>query len=230
MESRQPRRLIRLLALGALLGAAVGLAAPRPARAAPAVAATVDEATIARHLSPSPDIDGLKRLGPGVMPVLASMYERADAQGRTHLAWVFYSLGMKSPDAKRVLMRDVHTGNSELRLQVQWALGRVSNDDDVVDVLLENMQGDSNPLFRDKAACALAHDQIFLTESQKARLFERLIAALADPKLQVRDIALKALQIHTGQTKGFEPNGTPASREASLRAWQAWLQEYRAGL
>ena len=41
---------------------------------------------------------------------------------------------------KRVLMKDVHTGNQYLRLQVQWALGRVSSDDDVVDVLLENME------------------------------------------------------------------------------------------
>jgi hypothetical protein len=214
MKLREPRCLVAFLALGCLLGAAAG----------------ITEATIASYLSPTANIDGLKRLGPGVMPVLASMYERADEPGRTSLAWVFYSLGMKSPDAKRVLMRDVHTVNSELRLQVQWALGRVSNDDEVVDVLLDNMQDDSNPLFRDKAACALAHDQIFLTESQKARLFEHLIAALADPKLQVRDIALKVLEIHTGQTKGFDPNGAPASREASIQAWRAWLQEYRAGL
>jgi hypothetical protein len=233
MKSREPRRLVALLALGGLLGAAGvpdGVLALRPAGAASTAASAINEATIASYLSPTTNIDGLKRLGPGVMPVVASMYERADEQGRTYYAWVLYSLGMKSPDAKRVLMRDVHTGNSDLRLQVQWALGRVSNDDDVIDVLLENMQGDSNPLFRDKAACALANDQIFLTESQKARLFERLIAALGDPKLQVRDIALKALQIHTGQTKGFDPNGTPASREASIRAWKAWLQEYRAGL
>jgi hypothetical protein len=208
------RRLVVLLALGCLLGAA----------------GAISEATIAPYLSPTLNIDALKRLGPGIMPVLASMYERADVQGRTSLAGVFYGLGMKSPDAKRVLMRDVHTSDSGLRLQVQWALGRVSNDDDVVDVLLENMQDDSNPLFRDKAACALAHDQIFLTESQKVRLFERLIGALDDPKLQVREITIQVLQIHTGQTKGFDPNGTPASREASLRAWRAWLQDYRAGL
>ena len=45
---------------------------------------------------------------------------------------------------------------------MQWALGRVSDDPDVVDVLLENMQNDPCPLFRDKAACALAYDQIHL--------------------------------------------------------------------
>ena len=34
----------------------------------------------------------------------------------------------KSADAKRALMGDVHTGTRRLRLQVQWALGRVSDD------------------------------------------------------------------------------------------------------
>jgi hypothetical protein len=214
MLSRGIRCLVVFVALGGLLGAAAG----------------INEATIASYLSPTTNIDALRGLGPEVMPALASMYERADEPKRVFLAGVFYSLGMKSPDAKRVLMRDVHTANSELRLQVQWALGRVSNDDDVVDVLLLNMQDDSNPLFRDKAACALAHDQIFLTESQKVRLFERLIGALDDPKLQVRQIALQVLQIHTGQTKGFDPNGARDSREASIRVWRGWLQEYRAGL
>ena len=219
------------LALGGLLVAALvpgGLPAAPPAHAAGAAAP--GEAAVASYLSPETNLDGLKRLGPGVMPVLASIYERADEAKRTQLAVAFYGLGMKSPDAKRVLMRDVHTANPELRLQVQWALGRVSNDDDVVDVLLENMQDDANPLFRDKAACALVHDQIFLTESQKVRMFGHLIGALADPKLQVRQIALQVLQIHTGQTKGFDPDGPPALREAGIQAWRAWLQEYRAGL
>ena len=206
------------------------VAATAAAVVAGAGAAVVDEAAVRALLSPQANIEGLKRLGPGLMPVLASMYERADEPTRTFYASVFYGLGMKSADAKRVLMRDAHTTNADLRLQVQWALGRVSNDDDVVDVLLDNMQDDPNPLFRDKAACALAHDQIFLTESQKIRLFDRLIQALADPKEQVRDIALKALQIHTGQTKGFEPNGDPGSRAAAIRAWQEWLRAYRAGV
>jgi HEAT repeat protein len=231
MEIGRPKRLVAILALGGLFSAAGGrhaFAAPRSPHAAPASTGTIVEATIAPYLSPNADIDGLKRLGPGILPVLASMYERSGEPERTRLAGVFYGLGMQSADAKRVLMRDVHTANPELRLQVQWALGRVSNDDDVVDVLLENMQDDSNPLFRDKAACALAHDQIFLTDSQKIRMFERLIGALDDPKPQVRQITLQVLQIHTGQTKGFDPNGAPASREAGIRAWRAWLQEYRA--
>jgi HEAT repeat protein len=159
---------------------------------------------------------------------MTRVYQRSDVAARVVIAGAFYQLGWKSPEAKQALMEDVHTSDPNLRLQVQWALGRVSNDAEVVDVLIENMQHDGNPLFRDKAACALAHDQIHLTEGQKIRLYDRLIEALRDPKDQVRDIAIKVLAIHTGQTKGFEPNAPPGKREQAIRAWEQWLEEYRA--
>src|SRR5262249_49426393 len=108
------------------------------------------------------------------------------------------------------------------------ALGRVSPDIDVVDVLLDNMQNDANPLFRDKAACALAYDQIHLTEKQKVHLYEGLIGDLDDPKLDVRSIAALALNIQTGQTKGFNANAAPAQRQAAIREWRKWLDEYRS--
>ena len=38
---------------------------------------------------------------------------------------------------------------------------------------------DSNALFRDKAACALAYDQIHLTDEQKVQLYEGLISGLS---------------------------------------------------
>jgi hypothetical protein len=193
-------------------------------------AAAPDERQVSALLFPTAKIEEVKALGPGVLPALARLYERSDPQQRATIAETFYALGWKSPDAKRVLMRDVHTQDPNLRLQVQWALGRVSDDPDVVDVLLANMQDDGNPLFRDKAACALANDQIHLSEVQKIRLYEGLIRALRDPKPQVRDIALKALQIQTGQTKGYNPNGSPDEREAAVQAWLRWLQEYRASL
>ena len=47
----------------------------------------------------------------------------------------------------------------------------VSNDDDGVDTLATIMQGDASALFRDKAACALAYDQIHLSEAQKVRFY-----------------------------------------------------------
>jgi len=176
------------------------------------------------------DVKGLREIGPSVLVILARQYESASEDQRTTIAWIFYELGWKSPDAKRVLMKDVQTQNSKLRLQVQWALGRVSDDADVVEVLLNNMQNDANPLFRDKAACALANDQIHLTRKQKARLYEGLIQALSDPKVQVRNIALLALQIQTGQTKNFNPNGSPVEREPSIQEWKRWLAEYQSNL
>ena len=92
------------------------------------------------------------------------------------------------------------------------------------------MQDDPQPLFRDKAACALAYDQIHLAPAQKVRLFEGLIQALDDEKVQVRQIALQALQILTGQTKGFHPVAPPEARRRAVEEWKRWLAEYRANL
>jgi HEAT repeat protein len=183
-----------------------------------------------RTLTAQTDVKSLREIGPSVLPVLARQYESASEDQRATIAWIFYELGWESPDAKRVLMKDIQTQNPKLRLQVQWALGRVSNDTDVVEVLLNNMQNDSNPLFRDKAACALANDQIHLSRKQKARLYEGLIRALSDSKAQVRNIAMLALQIQTGQTKSFNPNGSLVEREASIQEWKKWLAEYQSNL
>jgi len=172
----------------------------------------------------------LKALGRDVLPVMARLYEASDLTQRTRIAQTFYALGWKSAEAKRVLIKDVHTPDQQLRLEVQWALGRVSNDDDVVAVLLNNMQHDANPLFRDKAACALASDQIHLTEQQKVRLFASLIQALGDSKPDVRRIAMLALQIQTGQTKGFNPDALITERDAKIREWKQWLEEYKSNL
>ncbi len=174
------------------------------------------------------NIAGLKSMGTAVLPTLIQMYRASDETRKAGIAEILYQLGWKSEEAKRTLMADVHTQNQNLRLQVQWALGRVSADSDVVDVLLDNMRNDANPLFRDKAACALASDQIHLTEKQKVRLYDGLIGALSDPKLDVRSIAILALSIQTGQTKGFEANASPAQREAAMREWKRWLDEYHS--
>src|SRR5262245_34431093 len=174
------------------------------------------------------NVAAIRALGRPVLPKLVQLYEAASDVGfKARVAQTLYELGWESPAAKRALMKDAHTLNQDLRLQVQWALGRVSNDQDVVDTLLANMRSDPNPLFRDKAACALAHDQIHLTEDQRVYLFGRLIQALRDPEPQVRDIASKALQIQTGQNKGYRPDASPEEREAAIHTWERWLQEYR---
>ena len=174
--------------------------------------------------------DELRALGPPVLATLVELYPESDEAQRARIASAFYFLGWKSDAAKRLLLADVHTSNEPLRLQVQWALGRVSDSPEVVQALLDNMMRDPNPLFRDKAACALANDQIHLSDVQKVRLFAGLIRALEDPKPQVRAIALLALQIHTGQTRGFAPQAPPAERERAVASWRTWLDEYRAQL
>ena len=176
------------------------------------------------------DLEAIKAMGPSVMPRLARMYGAGDEERRQRLASIFYRLGWKSEEAKDALMRDVHTPNQGLRLEVQWALGRVSNDVSVVDVLLDNMQNDAQLLFRDKAACALANDQIHLTPAQKVHLYEGLIRALDDPKVDVRRIAALVLQIQTGQDKGFRFAGPPEARARAVEAWRQWLAEYRSQL
>jgi HEAT repeat protein len=176
------------------------------------------------------DIEAIKAMGPSVMPRLARLYAAGDEEHRQRVATVFYRLGWKSEEAKAALMKDVHTPNQGLRLSVQYALGRVSSDVSVVDVLLDNMQNDAQLLFRDKAACALAYDQVHLTPAQKVHLYEGLIRALDDPKVDVRRIAAQVLLIQTGQDKGFRFAGPPEARARAVEAWRQWLAEYRSQL
>jgi HEAT repeat protein len=192
-----------------------------------AAGASVSAGDDLRALVLAGNYGAVRQLGPETMPQLVRLYDSAseDAE-RARYANAFYQLGWKSEDARRALMHDVHTSDPDLRISVQYALGRVSSDPAVVDALLENMQDDANPLFRDKAACALAYDQIHLTEAQKVRLFTGLIHALGDSKPQVRAIAIQALEIHTGQRKGFAPDADPSTRAAAVAQWQEWLRRY----
>jgi HEAT repeat protein len=189
-----------------------------------AAATTLEDAVAADDLS------AIKAMGPSVMPRLARLYAAGDEERRQRIATVFYRLGWKSDEARSALMKDVHTPSQGLRLSVQYALGRVSDDVSVVDVLLDNMQNDGQLLFRDKAACALAYDQVHLTPAQKVHLFEGLIHALDDPKPDVRRISALVLQIQTGQDKGFRFAGPPEARARAVEAWRQWLAEYRSQL
>jgi HEAT repeat protein len=215
---------LRLLLLAAAL--VVGGLGPNRAHAAPAPAASPD----LRSLAYAGNFDAIKALGPNTMPELVQLYRNGTEDQKASVAYVLYNLGWKSEPARIALMSDVHTENSKLRLQVQWALGRVSDDPGVVDVLLDNLQNDANPLFRDKAACALAYDQIHLKPAQKVRLYEGLIRALDDAKPDVRWAAGLALSLQTGQNKGFNANAPIEQRRQAIEKWQLWLAEYKSQL
>lgn len=172
----------------------------------------------------------LKSHGAATIEPLLTLYQAGDVDTRRRVANALYALSIKSEQARQLLMRDIHTPHQQLRLAVQWAVGRVSNDADVVRTLLDNMRNDPNPLFRDKAACALAYDQVHLTEHQRLLLFEGLVHALEDEKTDVRNIALLALQIHTGQTKDFQPQAPLTVRQLGIQQWKTWVAEYRKNL
>src|SRR6266581_127557 len=75
------------------------------------------------------NVASIRALGRPVLPKLVQLYEAARHDGfKARVARALYELGWESPEAERALMKDVHTLNQDLRLQVQWALGRVSND------------------------------------------------------------------------------------------------------
>ncbi len=210
-----------------LLPALLLAAAPAQADSVPAAGAgSALEKAVAAD-----DLEAIKAMGPSAMPRLARLYTATrDEQGRQALATIFYRLSWRSEEAKDALMADVHTPDQGLRISVQYALGRVSNDVAVVDVLLDNMQNDASILFRDKAACALAYDQVHLTPAQKVHLYEGLIRALDDPKVDVRRISALVLKLQTGQEKDFRFFDPPEARARAVEAWRRWLAEYRSQL
>jgi len=189
----------------------------------------MDEAALRRAVA-SRDVEAFKKQGPGILPALAGIYESSTDTEKAGIAGLFYQLGWKSPEAKRALMKDAHTPNQDLRISVQYALGRVSADVDVVDTLLDNMQNDPSPLFRDKAACALTYDQPHLSPRELVRLYAGLIRALGDGKPQVRAIAILALRLRTGQDKGFRAAAPLGERQKAVQAWMDWLAEYERNL
>ena len=143
-----------------ILGLALLLAVPDLAQAAGARPAVAD--LVARD-----DPKALAALGPAALPEMVRLYTSGDDEQKIRVANLLYKLGRLSRDAEQALLRDVHSPNPSLRIAVQYALGRVSDDPKVVDTLLEIMRHDGSPVFRDKAACALSYDQIHLTEAQK---------------------------------------------------------------
>ena len=177
------------------------------------------------------DLEAIRAIGPDAIPALLFLYETGDDPLRIQLAQMFHELAWQSPEVEHALARDLATRNVELRLAVFYALGRVSSDPEVVEVLLDILKNDPNPLLRDKAACALAYDQVHLTEpQQKVRLYEGLIQALSSAERQVQALAIQALSILTGETKGFHPAFPPDRQQRSIEMWERWLTDFKAGM
>jgi len=174
----------------------------------------------------------LRDRGRQVVDELAVLYRATpEAEERLKIARAFYALGWESDAAEEALLADAESGHEGLRLQVQWALGRVSADDRVVDRLLSTLtDADESPLLRDKAACALASDQIHLSEEQRVRLLGRVIALLEAPDPWLRYEAIRVLEVQTGQRKGFIHFAPDEQRAAAVERWKRWLDEYRAQL
>lgn len=172
------------------------------------------------------DLEALRAIGPEAIPALAFLYETGDDPLRIQIARSLHELAWPSPEMERALMRDLRSRSVELRLAVFYALGRVSNDPVVVETLLDILQNDPNPLLRDKAACALAYDQVHLTEpQQKVQLYKGLIQALSSSERHVQALAIQALSILTGETKGFHPAFPPDRQQRSIEMWERWLDE-----
>jgi len=191
--------------------------------------APLDRTTLVQHVE-AWDTDALAAYGPDVMPALLDLYRQGDTERRTRLASMFYALGWRSEEAKELLMQDARSYDEDLRINAQYALGRVSDDPAIVDLLVENLQTGFNPLVRDKAACGLAYDQIHLGDRQKARMFRKLIELLDSPNPETRLLAIRVLKVHTGQLKGFIPNWPEERRLVALERWQRWIEEYEANL
>jgi HEAT repeat protein len=193
-----------------------------------------EEMTLSQRVTLAVEANGLEELraiGPDAIPALLFLYETGDDPLRTQLAGLFHELAWPSPEVERALVRDVQARSVELRLAVFYALGRVSSDPEVVEMLLDILKNDPNPLLRDKAACALAYDQVHLKEpQQKVRLYEGLIQALSSTERQVQALAIQALSILTGETKGFHPAFPPDRQQRSIEMWERWLTEVKAGL
>lgn len=176
------------------------------------------------------DAESIAAYGPEVMPLLLDLYRKADRDERILIANMLYRLGWRSEEAKELLMQDARSLDENLRIQAQYALGRVSDDPAIVDLLVENLQKGFNPLVRDKAACSLAYDQIHLDDHQKVRLFRKVIELLESPSAETRMLAIRVLHVHTGQTKGFVPALPESHRAVAVERWRRWIEEYEANL
>lgn len=209
--------LVRLVLPGALLLGAGALAQEAP---------LVDvEAIVRAH-----DWKALVNAGEGAQPEVLRLYASSDDEEKVWIAWMLARVGWKSEAARELLLRDLASDNEDVRYWVLWAQGELADTDEVVDLLVEWLGRGRNPLLWRREQGVPGYGQLFFSETQKLRLFTLLIERLADPEEETRRLATRALELHTGQLKGYDPKAPAESRASGIEVWKRWLEEYRSQL
>ena len=62
--------------------------------------------------------ESLKQYGESVLSPLLELYKEGDNSQKTKVVGALYYLSIKSEEAREVLMKDIHTPDKDLRLQV----------------------------------------------------------------------------------------------------------------
>lgn len=176
-------------------------------------------------------VDEIESFGYGAIPILTELYSEAESNSeKSRIAWVFWRLGWKSPEIEQAMAADLESNDANLKVWVQWGIAKSTQSSEVINKLVYNLENDPSPFVRDKAACALASDFIHISPSQRLIILKGLVAGLDNEILQVRKSSLQALQIQTGQSKGFVPTAEEAERAQSIAEWNQWLEEYEQSL
>lgn len=191
-----------------------------------------NKAALREILAQSPiSFSDIRHFGYAAIPILTELYAEAESNSqKAKIASVFWRLGWKSPAIEAALMDDLDSEDAGLKVQVQWGIAKSSSSDKVIKKLLYNLENDQSPFVRDKAACALASDFIHISATQRLMLLRGLVDGLDNDIHQVRASSIQALQIQTGQTKGFYANASAGQRAAAIKEWLDWLDEYQASL
>jgi len=177
---------------------------------------------------PAQDIE---HFGYAAIPILTELYQEAETNlDKSRIAWVFWKLGWKSAEIEKALMSDLDSSDANLKVWVQWGIAKSSDNSEVIEKLLYNMERDTSSFVRDKAACALASDFVHISPSQRVTILRGLIKGLSNDTQQVRASSIQALKVQTGQTKNYVASADIGSRARAINEWSEWLNDYERNL
>lgn len=172
----------------------------------------------------------LVEVGEAALPEVLRLYRSSDSGEKVQIAWMLARVGWKSEAARDVLLEDLASDDENLRYWVLWAQGELADSEEVVDLLVEWLGRGRNPLLWRRDQGVPGYGQLFFSEKQKLRLFTLLIERLGGLDEETRRTAARALEIHTGQLKGYDPAASAERRAAAIEVWERWLEEYRSQL